>query len=185
MVQIGVTVAVIAGDTILLTLREDFEVWCMPGGGVEAGESLADAARREVREETGLEVELTRMVGCYSRIGWFPLHTVLFTTRVVGGTLSPQPGEVLDARFFPLDALPDHLLVGHLHRIHDVISGLTGLVKTEYVPPSDAAGLTRADIYAARDRSSLSRREYYLSSVPPLTPENILLEISGVREKSL
>ncbi len=63
--MLGVTVAVIDEDRILLTKREDFEVWCLPGGGVDPGESVAQAAIREAREETGLEVQLTRLVGIY------------------------------------------------------------------------------------------------------------------------
>src|SRR5450755_3023285 len=106
MVNIGVSVAILEGDTILLTLREDFEVWCMPGGQVDEGESLADAARREVREETGLEVELTRLVGTYSRVGLRNHHSFVFAARIIGGSLTPQPNEVLEARFFPFDALP-------------------------------------------------------------------------------
>lgn len=183
MAHLGVTVAIIEGDTILLTLREDFEVWCMPGGGVNEGESLADAARREVREETGLEIELLRLVGAYSRLGWFPLHTLLFTARVTGRALEPQPGEVLEARFFPLDALPEHMLVGQQHRIQDVVSGISGLVKTEDVTASEAVGLTRAEFYDARDRSRLARREFYQTNVLPLTPENVVVEVSGISKK--
>jgi ADP-ribose pyrophosphatase YjhB (NUDIX family) len=67
MINLGVNVAVIEDGRVLLTQREDFEVWCLPGGQVESGESLAQAAVREVREETGLHIELLRLVGIYSR----------------------------------------------------------------------------------------------------------------------
>jgi 8-oxo-dGTP pyrophosphatase MutT (NUDIX family) len=50
----GVTVAVLAEGRVLLQLRADQPVWNLPGGLVESGESLAAAAIREVREETGL-----------------------------------------------------------------------------------------------------------------------------------
>ncbi|HSH01990.1 MAG TPA: NUDIX domain-containing protein, partial [Anaerolineae bacterium] len=66
MLKVGVNVAVIEGGKVLLTQREDFEVWCMPGGHVDGGESVAEAARREVLEETGLEVRLVSLVGVYS-----------------------------------------------------------------------------------------------------------------------
>ncbi len=51
---------------ILLTRRADNGRWCLPGGVVEAGESVAKACEREVQEETGLQVEVTRLVGVYS-----------------------------------------------------------------------------------------------------------------------
>jgi ADP-ribose pyrophosphatase YjhB (NUDIX family) len=183
MTQTGVTVAIIESDRILLTLREDFEVWCMPGGEVEDGEALADAARRETREETGLEVELTRLVGLYSRVGWRNHHVCLFAARAVGGALTPDPREVVEARFFPFDALPEHLPIGQRERIADVRSGVSGLVKTERIPSLNALAESRAELYALRDKSGLSRREFYLRSVPPLTPDAITVEVSGVEGK--
>jgi ADP-ribose pyrophosphatase YjhB (NUDIX family) len=179
MEHIGVTVAIIEGDSILLTLREDFEVWCMPGGEVEAGESLAEAGRREVFEETGLVVELTRLVGSYSRVGWRNHHAFLFAARITGGTLTPDLREVLEARFFPFDALPEHMLIGQAHRIQDVISGVIGVVKTENISAISAITPTRAEIYALRDQSGLSRREFYLRNVPPLTPDRVKVEVNG------
>jgi ADP-ribose pyrophosphatase YjhB (NUDIX family) len=51
---------------ILLTRRTDNGRWCLPGGHVDPGESVAEACVREVQEETGLEVVVTRMIGVYS-----------------------------------------------------------------------------------------------------------------------
>ena len=176
----GATVAVIEGDTILLILREDFEVWCMPGGELDDGESLADAARREAREETGLEVELTRLVGMYSRVGWRPHHDFLFAARIVGGSLQPDPHEVLDARFFPFTALPEYMLMGQAHRIRDAISGITGLVKTEQVHVLGNVEQNRAEIYKQRDQSGLSPRDFYREYIS-LLKVDIKIEVAGVR----
>jgi ADP-ribose pyrophosphatase YjhB (NUDIX family) len=89
MAKLGVMVAVLDGGRVLLTRRHDFPVWCLPGGAIDPGESAAAAAVREVREETGLEVELTRLVGIYSRPRWSPEgnHEALYAARVAGGVL--------------------------------------------------------------------------------------------------
>lgn len=55
-----------SGRKILLTRRTDNGRWCLPGGMMDPGESVAEACAREVREETGLEVQVTRLIGVYS-----------------------------------------------------------------------------------------------------------------------
>jgi RimJ/RimL family protein N-acetyltransferase len=66
--RIGAVVAVVDRGRVLLTQREDFWVWCLPGGGIEEGESPAQAAVREAREETGLEVEVSHLVGTHAAV---------------------------------------------------------------------------------------------------------------------
>src|SRR5215510_8615229 len=51
---------------VLLTKRKDNGQWCLPSGGMEPGESVAEACEREVFEETGLSVRVKRLVGVYS-----------------------------------------------------------------------------------------------------------------------
>lgn len=51
---------------ILLTRRTDNGLWCLPGGGIDPGESVAEGCIREVWEETGLRVRMVRLIGVYS-----------------------------------------------------------------------------------------------------------------------
>lgn len=66
--KIGAAAAIfdVSGERILLTQRADNGQWCLPGGGMEPGESIAEGCTREVREEIGLPVRITRLIGVYS-----------------------------------------------------------------------------------------------------------------------
>ncbi len=163
MAVLGAIVAVIEDGKVLLTRREDFEVWCLPGGGVEEGESLAEAAIREAKEETGLDVELTRLVGVYSRIGGMDrdVHGVLFTARPVGGALMLQPGETIEIRYFPFEEIPDDLLFGHKKRIQDAIHEVSGVaVRQELILPMESKP-SRQELYDMRDQSGMQRKQFY------------------------
>lgn len=97
-----------AGRPDLLLMRRALEprrgAWTMPGGFVEVGESTEEAAARESEEEVGLAVEVTGLLGVYSRpaVG---IVVVVYRSRALGD--EPQPGvEALDARWFTADAIP-------------------------------------------------------------------------------
>ena len=88
-----------AGE-ILLIRRTDNDNWALPGGAMDLGESLPDAAVRETAEETGIDVEITGLVGIYTDPRHVILYTsngevrqefsVVFAARPVGGTPTPS-----------------------------------------------------------------------------------------------
>lgn len=92
------TTAVIADDEgrIALVHRADNGLWALPGGGMDLGESIEDCAVREVKEETGLDVRVTGLVGVYTNPNHVMEYTdgevrqqfsLCFTTELLGGTL--------------------------------------------------------------------------------------------------
>jgi ADP-ribose pyrophosphatase YjhB (NUDIX family) len=180
MINLGVNVAVIDDGRVLLTQREDFEVWCLPGGGVDPGESLAQAAIREVREETGLEVELHRFVGMYSRPLWMGrgYHIAVFAATRAGGVVQPQPGEVIAVQYFDPGDLP-LLLWGQRQRIEDAVAGLVGVVRVQEIDPR-LPQMTRDEIYAMRDQSGLPPVEFYTQHVEQYGPEDQRIEVPGM-----
>ena len=95
-------------DGGILLVQRDIEPgygkWTFPGGFVERGEVAGEAAAREVREECGVEIEVSGIVGLYSYEGQVPAIAA-FGARVVGG--EPEPlDETMSVRSFARDALP-------------------------------------------------------------------------------
>ncbi|MFD8914201.1 NUDIX domain-containing protein [Streptomyces sp. NPDC059575] len=113
--------AVVTDDKgrVLLQKRSDSGLWALPGGGMEMTDSLPGTAVREVKEETGLDVEITGLVGTYTD----PRHViaysdgevrrqfnVCFRARLVGGALAISD-ESLELRWVApedLESLPMH-----------------------------------------------------------------------------
>jgi ADP-ribose pyrophosphatase YjhB (NUDIX family) len=115
-------------DTILLVMQNDGEkFWSLPGGVVEMGEFLEQAAVREVHEETGLAVRIQRVVGLYSKPDEGSV-AVAFEATVIGGALRPGFDEIAECRYFALDDLPDHAREHFRQRVDDFSRGLPAAV---------------------------------------------------------
>ncbi|MDO8461234.1 MAG: NUDIX domain-containing protein [Deltaproteobacteria bacterium] len=139
-VRVGVGVVVRDNkNRILMEKRSDCSLWGLPGGKIEPGESVTQAALREVKEETGLDVEITKFIGIYSepenRIVTFQdngdvvhLVDVLLEAKMISGTMQiSHESEAL--QFFDEKALPDDVVPPAWAALHDVITKQTGMVR--------------------------------------------------------
>ncbi len=114
-----------AQGRVLLMQRSDNKLWAMPGGMVEVGETAAQAAEREIWEETGVRVRAEQLIGIYDNRAHggrapFQLYSVTFMCAHVSGTPHPT-SEALDVGYFGEDALPP-LTNGHRARLPQVFA---------------------------------------------------------------
>ena len=116
--KVAAVVLVSDGDERLVLVRRAIEPelgrWSFPSGYVDRGEPVEDAAVREVKEETGLDVTLNHLVGVYSERD-NPVVLVVYSARVAGGCMQTGP-ETLEVGWHPISDLPD-LPFPHDHQI--------------------------------------------------------------------
>ena len=117
--RIAVSAVILEQGNVLLAHRRDIDWWNLPGGGLELGETVDEALRREVFEETGLEVEIERLVGVYSKP---QKHEVVltFSCHAIGGT-PQETEETRECRYFAPDNLPSNTLPKHRQRVEDAL----------------------------------------------------------------
>jgi ADP-ribose pyrophosphatase YjhB (NUDIX family) len=112
-VAVGAAVGNDQGE-LLLIQRADSGVWLYPTGWCDVGYSAAEIVVKEVREETGIEVEPVRLIAVLDglRLGFtrIPLYSLLFHCKAVGGTLEAHPLECTNVGWFGPDNLPSPLV---------------------------------------------------------------------------
>jgi len=131
----GVGVIVVRGEEVLVVRRgaePSTGLWSIPGGLVELGERVRDAAGREVREETGIDVELLDLVGVFDNIvrdeeGRVRYHYVLvdFMARPLAGVLQPS-SDITDARWVKKSSLAGYELTPITRRLFTRLGYITG-----------------------------------------------------------
>jgi ADP-ribose pyrophosphatase YjhB (NUDIX family) len=106
---VSVIVTNLGGDVLLLRHSYGPAVWALPGGGLARGEDPLEAARREVREELGVELARIELVGTLDEVLSGSPHTAHIFTGVCDRQPKPDLREVTEARFFPSHSLPEPL----------------------------------------------------------------------------
>ncbi len=129
---LAAAVVLLDGHRGVLLIRQNYgeELWGIPGGAVEPGESPQEAAVREAREETGLGVELEYLVGVYclrpERLGL----RFVFMAHVSDGELQQYPtAEISEASWWPIDGLPANMTETAPHGIRDAADGQRGVAR--------------------------------------------------------
>ncbi|MGL5083658.1 MAG: NUDIX hydrolase [Microcoleaceae cyanobacterium] len=127
----GVSIVPILSDgQIVLVRRRDNGKWALPGGMVDWGEDILTTARRELQEETGLEVvELDRLVGVYSAPDRDPrVHSIciLIAAKVQGTMKVQDTSEITEVQAFSPSQIPlDNLSYDYSRQVQDYLAGGT------------------------------------------------------------
>ncbi len=129
--RLGASAILFNGEgKFLLTRRADNGQWCLPGGAVESGETVAEACIREVWEETGLNVRVKRLVGVYSHPDQLIIYkdgnkafivAIHFEVQVTGGELGLS-NETTDFGYFTVEEMEKLEMLGrHKERVLDTL----------------------------------------------------------------
>jgi 8-oxo-dGTP diphosphatase len=100
--------------------------WALPGGRVDPGETVEETVMREVKEETGLDVEIVSKIGEYHEQGIqdgveYNYYPACFLVKVVGGEIKKQESEIEEIKLFSLSEISHPLAFEHSQMIKDYL----------------------------------------------------------------
>lgn len=121
---LGSRCLVVADSAVLLVRHTYWPYWYLPGGGVKRGESFAEAARREIREECGLKVHDLKLFHIYhSRYEGKSDHVALFVATAFDGVPQVASPEIAEIAFAPITDLPLDTSPATRRRIREYLEG--------------------------------------------------------------
>jgi ADP-ribose pyrophosphatase YjhB (NUDIX family) len=118
--RIGVFAVIERDGHYLLARRRDIGWWNLAGGGLEYGETVEEGLAREVREEVGVEIEIVRLIGVYSKPRKHEI-VLTFLCQVVGAAEPGTSDEVSEVAWFLPEEFPTDLLPKHRQRMDDAL----------------------------------------------------------------
>jgi len=117
-------------NRVLLCLRNDYDFWNLPGGWLETWESPREAVIREVKEETGFDVEVIKLTWMYSK-SYHDDLVFVFDCKIIWWEITLNT-EARDIKYFWADELPVNTHPKHIERINDALKNLnTPLMKNQ------------------------------------------------------
>jgi len=121
-------------NRVLLCHRCDYDLWNLPGGTLEAGEAPWECAIREVKEETGFDVEIVRLAGIYNK----PEKNEIcfsFVCKIIGGQLTLND-EADKIEYFDIKNIPSNTSPKQIERIKDFFTNKNEIVYRNQTGPS-------------------------------------------------
>ena len=129
----GVAVIILNEENqVLLQKRSDVGLWGIPSGHIEIGETVSEAAIREIKEETNLDIRIKKLIGVYSepdsQVFTYPngrvVHfiTTCFLAEITRGELRCNSSESQEIQFFEQQSLPRDLLKMHPQWLNDALA---------------------------------------------------------------
>ncbi|KGX84151.1 NUDIX hydrolase [Pontibacillus marinus] len=121
---------------LLLQKRGDNHQWGFPGGCIEIGESAEETVIREVKEETGFDININGMIGVYSK--YFHEYPngdkaqticVFFDCSLIGGEMKIDQSETLELEFFDIEQIPPLFHQQHCDALEDFLNNKRGVYR--------------------------------------------------------
>ena len=119
LIGVGACIFIYKNGKVLLQKRKDNLRWCMSGGGgVEIGESVEDAAKRELFEETGIIAKNLDLLGVFSGENMTHIYhngdkvqivSIVYISQDFSGELLPDTGETIELKWFDIDKIPHEI----------------------------------------------------------------------------